>query len=67
MIARLIFSPMMTTVATLISPDEVPSLQLMLIGGEMLKPEVRDKWVEAVTFMNMCVLCQSYDLSPNNL
>lgn len=28
----------------------------MILGGEMLSPEVRNKWGDAVTLMNACVV-----------
>lgn len=43
---------MANAVAMLISPEEVPSLRLLLLGGEVLTPEVRNAWTDSVTLMN---------------
>ncbi|KAF8581317.1 amino acid adenylation [Ramaria rubella] len=41
------------TVLSLIHPEDVPSLQMMAIGGEVLTPNVRDTWADAVSFINV--------------
>ncbi|KAF8580410.1 acetyl-CoA synthetase-like protein [Ramaria rubella] len=40
------------TVLSLIHPEEVPSLQMLVVGGELLTPEVRDTWADAVSLIN---------------
>ncbi|KAF8574906.1 amino acid adenylation [Ramaria rubella] len=41
------------TVVSLITPDEIPSLQKLTVGGELLPPAVRDTWAGAVFFTNV--------------
>jgi hypothetical protein len=41
------------TVAALISPEEIPSLQMLALGGELLTPEVRNKWADVVALVNV--------------
>ncbi|KAF8574904.1 amino acid adenylation [Ramaria rubella] len=41
------------TVLTLIKPGEVPSLQTLAVGGEMLTPEIRDTWADVVSLVNV--------------
>ncbi|KAF8581319.1 acetyl-CoA synthetase-like protein, partial [Ramaria rubella] len=41
------------TVLSLIHPEDVPSLQMLAIGGEVLTPNVRDTWADAVSFINV--------------
>ena len=40
------------TVAALIGPEDVPSLQMLVTGGESLTPDVRNTWADAVTLLN---------------
>ncbi|KAF8573142.1 amino acid adenylation, partial [Ramaria rubella] len=40
------------TVASLIAPEEIPSLQTLALIGEMLTPAVRDTWAGAVCLVN---------------
>jgi hypothetical protein len=39
-------------VAALITPQEIPSLQMLTVSGELLTAEVRNKWADAVTLVN---------------
>jgi hypothetical protein len=39
-------------VAALIEPEEIPSLQKLVVSGELLTSEVRNKWARAVTLVN---------------
>ncbi|KAK9718997.1 hypothetical protein K7432_005110 [Basidiobolus ranarum] len=41
-----------TAVASLITPDEVPSLKVLMVGGEMLNTRVRDMWAGKVCLIN---------------
>ncbi|KAF8587753.1 amino acid adenylation [Ramaria rubella] len=41
------------TVLALITPEEVPSLQMLAAGGELLTPEVRNTWADAVSLINV--------------
>ncbi|KAJ5893957.1 hypothetical protein N7495_005648 [Penicillium taxi] len=40
------------SIASIIEPSSVPSLKLMVCGGEKLSPEVISKWANALTLMN---------------
>ena len=40
------------SVAGLIKPEEVPSLQMLAAGGESLTPGVRNTWADTVTLLN---------------
>lgn len=40
------------TVAALITPQEIPSLQTLTVSGEVLTPEVRAVWASDVTLVN---------------
>ncbi|KAF8587754.1 acetyl-CoA synthetase-like protein [Ramaria rubella] len=40
------------TVAALIKPEDVPSLQRLTVSGELLTPEVRNTWADAVSLVN---------------
>jgi hypothetical protein len=43
-------------VAALITPEEIPTLQQLVVGGELLMSEVRDTWADYVNLVNVCVL-----------
>jgi acyl-coenzyme A synthetase/AMP-(fatty) acid ligase len=43
-------------VAALITPGEIPSLQHLVVGGELLTPEVRNRWADEVNLVNAWVL-----------
>ncbi|KAF8584773.1 acetyl-CoA synthetase-like protein [Ramaria rubella] len=40
------------TVAALITPEGIPSLLTVCVGGELLTPMVRNAWADAVSFVN---------------
>ncbi|KAF8572689.1 acetyl-CoA synthetase-like protein [Ramaria rubella] len=40
------------TVASLVTPEEIPSLQTLAVAGEILTPAVRDTWAAAVCLVN---------------
>lgn len=40
----------------LISPEEVPTLQMLAPGGEPLTPEVRNKWANVANVVNVWVI-----------
>lgn len=42
-------------VVALITPDEVPTLQTLGIGGEVLTPEVCTTWADEAHLVNVCV------------
>ncbi|KAF8584768.1 acetyl-CoA synthetase-like protein [Ramaria rubella] len=41
------------TVAALITPDQIPSLQTLQLGGEVLTPAVRNAWADAVSLVSV--------------
>ncbi|KAF8572636.1 AMP-dependent synthetase and ligase, partial [Ramaria rubella] len=41
------------TVISLIYPEDVPCLQILVASGELLTPNVRDAWADAVTLKNV--------------
>jgi len=40
------------SVASLIEPSEVPSLKVLVVGGELMSEEIVHKWGESVTLIN---------------
>lgn len=42
-----------STVAGLLQPDEVPSLRILSVGGEMVKEDILQTWADHVTLINM--------------
>lgn len=44
------------TVASLISPEEASTLQTLVLAGEVLTSEGRNKWASEVTLMNASVV-----------
>ncbi|KAF8584766.1 acetyl-CoA synthetase-like protein [Ramaria rubella] len=41
------------TVAALITPDQIPSLQTLQLGGEVLTPAVRNVWADTVSLVSV--------------
>ncbi|KAL8936307.1 MAG: hypothetical protein Q9216_005001 [Gyalolechia sp. 2 TL-2023] len=71
---RVNLTPSMTT---LLDPDEVPSLKILITGGEAITPKVLERWASHVTMYNaygpteatICVTTRPVDLetSPRNV
>lgn len=40
-------------VVRLVTPEEVPSFRMLVVGGELLTAEVRNKWADEVNLINM--------------
>jgi hypothetical protein len=38
---------------TLVTPEQISSLQTLVFGGEVLMPKLCDTWANAVTLVNM--------------
>lgn len=49
----------MNTVASLMSPEEASTLRTLVLAGELLTSEVRNKWASVVTLMNASVVQMS--------
>ncbi|KAF8573476.1 AMP-binding-domain-containing protein [Ramaria rubella] len=41
------------TVLTLLKPADIPTLKMLVVGGESLTPEVRNTWADAIYFANV--------------
>jgi hypothetical protein len=54
-LSEMIMTRLPLTVVALIKPEETPFLQTLAVGGEMLTPEVRNRWANAVTLLNVYV------------